>query len=110
MEVAILLALGSLFFALYSEHRVQQAQFKQLREVMDYQLDGLRHQFAEVKDLLKWTEPQMLLKDFGTYVAVRHTGLTSVKEVMDAVETGEYPSAIVPFTVLIKSAGTSVHD
>jgi len=90
-------AIGALIFALifYQQARVLQAQIAELRRVMDYQFDGLRYEFKQVNEVLKFVEPQIANSILG-YVAVRHTGLGSINEIKTAVESGKYNSALIP--------------
>jgi hypothetical protein len=98
MDYGFFIVIGALYYAMYADNKYQREQINELRRVMDYQFDGLRHQFSEVKDVLKWVEPQV--PGIGGHVAVRHTGLNSVGELIDAINSGRYHSALVPWTTL----------
>jgi hypothetical protein len=98
MNYGIAIAIAALFYAMYAESKYQREQINELRRVMDYQFDGLRHQFSEVKELLSWIEPQV--SGILGHTPVRHTGLKSVGELIKAVNSGEYESALVPWSTL----------
>jgi hypothetical protein len=66
-------ALALLYYALHAENKHLSVQIAELRRVTDYQLAGLRADFAEVKNTLKWIEPQLRLNTIPMYVAARDT-------------------------------------
>jgi hypothetical protein len=100
--MTIAFAIGALILAgvFYQQVKHMQAQIAELRRVTDYQFDGLRFEFKQVNDILKYVEPQMQLRSLNMYAAVRHTDLKSIEDIRAAVESGRYPSALVPFSVL----------
>jgi hypothetical protein len=99
MDYGIAIVIAALFFAMYAENKYQREQIRELRRVMDYQFDGLRYQFTEVKDLLSWIEPQLKMHSFnGMYVAARHADLKSIDAIREAVDAGRYHSAMLPMT------------
>ena len=102
INYGVALAFVGLFYLFYKslhiEQKQQREQVAELRRVMDYQLDGLRHEFREVKHLLAWLEPHV--PGITGYIAVRHTGITSVNELVTALNEGRYDSALVPWSTL----------
>jgi hypothetical protein len=89
--------IGLLYWQLHQMER----QIAELRRTMDLQLAGLRHNFEDVNESLKWIEPQLKLNSFnGVWIAARHASINSIAEIRAAVEAGQYQSALIPLTDL----------
>jgi hypothetical protein len=91
----------TLLAILYFENKYHREQVSELRRVMDLQFEGLRSEFANVKDSLRWIEPRLKQNSFNnSYVAVQHTALAamSIDDIRAAVDAGRYQSAMLPVT------------
>jgi hypothetical protein len=98
MNYEFVTAFAVLFIGIYLESRHRQQQMYELRQTLDAQFSTLRHEFAQMEALLKWVEPQV--PGLIGHTAVRHTGITSVEELISAVNAGRYKSALVPWTTI----------
>ena len=86
------------FYSETERHRVQVAE---LRAMMECRLQILFDSLAEARVTLKWIEPQLKVPAFKSYHSASIAGLKSLEEVMAAVNSGRYPSALVPMTEYI---------